>query len=76
MYKRQSYTYEGTEEEELKYDKIMELEYKLDRIQMIDSYVTTFDGMIFIPLAIENASTVYDEDIDIHIKIQENDRCV
>lgn len=68
-----SYTYEGTEEEELKYDKIMELEYKLYRIQMIDWYVTTFDGMIFIPLAIENASTVYDEDIDIHIKIQEND---
>ena len=65
--------YEGTEEEELKYDKIMELEYKLRRIQMMDWYVTTFDGMLFIPLAIENASTVYDEDIDIHIKIQEND---
>lgn len=65
--------YEGTEEEELKYDKIMELEYKLHRIQMMDWYVTTFDGMLFIPLAIENASTVYDEDIDIHIKIQEND---
>lgn len=68
-----SYTYEGTEEEELKYDKIMELEYKLYRIQMMDWYVTTFDGMFFIPLAIENASAVYDEDIDIHIKIQEND---
>ena len=65
--------YEGTEGEELKYDKIMELEYKLHRIQMMDWYVTTFDGMLFIPLAIENASTVYDEDIDIHIKIQEND---
>ena len=51
----------------------MELEYKLYRIQMMDWYVTTFDGMFFIPLAIENASAVYDEDIDIHIKIQEND---
>lgn len=68
-----SYTYEGTEEEELEYDKIMEFEYKLHRIQMMDWYVTTFDGMLFIPLAIENASTVYDEDIDIHIIIQEND---
>lgn len=68
-----SYTYEGTEEEELKYDKIMEFEYKLHRIQMMDWYVTIFDGMLFIPLAIENASTVYDEDIDIHIIIQEND---
>lgn len=68
-----SYTYEGTEEEERKYDKIMEFEYKLHRIQMMDWYVTTFDGMLFIPLAIENASTVYDEDIDLHIIIQEND---
>ena len=68
-----SYIYEGTEEEELKYDKIMEFEYKLHRIQMMDWYVTTFDGMLLIPLAIENASTVYDEDIDIHIIIQEND---
>lgn len=69
----QSYTYEGTKEEELKYDKIMELEYKLHRIQMMDWYVTTFDGTLFIPLAIENASTVYDENVDIHIKIKEND---
>ena len=68
-----SYTYDGTEEEELKYDNIMELEYKLHCIQMMDWYVTTFDGMFFIPFAIENASTVYDEDIDIHIKIQEKD---
>lgn len=68
-----SYSYEGTNEEEYKYDKIMDLEYKLHRVQMLDWYVTTFDGMLFIPLAIENASTVYDEDIDIHIKIKESD---
>lgn len=68
-----SYSYEGTKEEENKYDNIMELEYKLHRAQMLDLYVTTFDGMLFIPLAIENIAAVYDEDIDIHIKIKESD---
>lgn len=48
-----SYTYEGTEEEELKYDKIMELEYKLYRIQMMDWYVTTFDGMFLYHLQLK-----------------------
>lgn len=36
---------------------------------MLDWYVTTFDGLIFVPLAIENVSKVYDEDLDVHIKI-------
>lgn len=65
-----SYSYEGTKEEEDKYDSIMMLEYNLHRVQMMDWYVTTFNGMLFIPLAIENASKVYDEDVDVHIKIK------
>lgn len=65
-----SYSYEGTKEEEDKYDSIMMLEYNLHRIKMMDWYTTTFNGMLFIPLAIENASTVYDEEVDIHIKIK------
>ena len=36
---------------------------------MLDWYVTTFEGLFFIPLAIENVSTVYDENLDIHVKI-------
>lgn len=65
-----SYSYEGTKEEEDKYDSIMMLVYNLHRIKMMDWYTTTFNGMLFIPLAIENASTVYDEEVDIHIKIK------
>lgn len=64
-----SYSYEGTKDEENKYDSIMMLEYNLHRVRMLDWYATTFDGLFFIPLAIENASKVYDEDVDVHIKI-------
>lgn len=64
-----SYSYEGTKYEESKYDNITMLEYNLHRIQMLDWYVTTFEGLFFIPLAIENVSTVYDENLDIHVKI-------
>lgn len=63
---------EGTEEEKSKYNSIKDLEYNLACVQMMDWYVTTFDGLLFIPLAIENVSTVYDEDIDIHVKINKN----
>lgn len=64
-----SYSYEGTQDEENKYDSIMMLEYNLHRVRMLDWYATTFDGLFFIPLAIENASKVYDEDVDVHVKI-------
>lgn len=64
-----SYSYEGTKDEENKYDSIMMLEYNLHRVRMLDWYATTFDGLFFIPLAIENASKVYDEDVDVHVKI-------
>ncbi len=64
-----SYSYEGTKEEECKHDNIIMLDCNLHLIQMLDWYVTTFDGLFFMPLAIENVSTVYDEEIDVHIKV-------
>ena len=64
-----SYSYEGTKDEKNKYDSIMMLEYNLHRVRMLDWYATTFDGLFFMPLAIENASKVYDEDVDVHVKI-------
>lgn len=63
-------SYDGTQAEKDKYNKLIELEYGLHRVEMMNWYVTTFDGMLFLPLAIENASTVYDEEVDIHIKIK------
>ena len=67
-----SYSYKGTRDEENKYDNIMMLEYNLHLVQMLDWYVTTFEGLFFIPLAIENVSTVYDEDVNVHIKIKKD----
>lgn len=67
-----SYSYEGTKEEEDKYDSIVMLEYNLHHVQMMDLYVTTFNGMLFIPLAIENVSKVYDEDVNVQIKIKKD----
>lgn len=64
-----SYSYEGTKDEENKYNSIMMLENNLHRVRMLDWYATTFDGLFFIPLAIENASKVYDEDVDVYVKI-------
>lgn len=62
--------YEGTEEEKDKYDKISTLKYRLHQLSMLDRYVTTFDGLLYIPLAIENTSSVYDEEIDIYVNIE------
>lgn len=47
-----SYSYEGTKDEENKYDSIMMLEYNLHRVRMLDWYATTFDGLFFIPLSV------------------------
>ena len=66
-----SISYEGTDEEKTKYKMLIKLEYKLHYVKMLCGYVKTFDGMLFIPLAIENVSEVYDEDIDVHIKLKE-----
>ena len=61
--------YEGTDDEKNKYEKIMQLDYELNILSYFEEYVKTFDEMYFIRLAVENDSTVYDEDIAINIKI-------
>lgn len=61
--------YEGTAEEKEKYDNIMMLEYKLNQLSLWNWYVDTFNGLLFLPLKIENLSTVADEEIDIYVKI-------
>lgn len=66
-------TYEGSEEEKQKYDRIIELDYKLGLLEMFDWYVTTFDGLLFIPLMIENISTVYDESIDVCVSVESDE---
>jgi hypothetical protein len=65
----QTYVYEGTDEEKEKFDFFEMLDYQLHRLSLLDWYVSTFDGMLFIPLAIENKSFVYDEEVDVYLHI-------
>ena len=46
----------GTEQEKDKYEKIQELHGLLCRLRMMDYYLETFDGLLFLPFAIKNDS--------------------
>lgn len=61
--------YVGTDVEKAKYDKLISLQHSLNQLMLLDWYVITFDGLMYVPLSIENTSSIYDEDIDIRIEI-------
>ena len=60
----------GSEEEKNKYSKLQELSYILLLLEIRSNYLKTFEGMCFIPLAIQNISTLEDENIRIVISIE------
>ena len=64
-----STTYDGTEEELLKYNKINELDYKIAQMQIIRIYSRTFDDYLLFPLAIRNVSTITDNEISVSVII-------
>lgn len=64
-----TYECEGSDKEIEKYTKIKDFEYNLHHLDLLDSYVTTFDDFLLIPLAIENISTVVDKEIDVFIQV-------
>lgn len=59
----------GTQEEKDKYDKLVNLEYRLHKLRMRDEYLATFNDGLLIPLAIENVSALSDEEIDIYLSV-------
>lgn len=59
----------GTDEEINKYNAICELGYMITELEVWEYYLDTFEGLIFLPLAVINNSTVADEDITVSIKI-------
>ena len=65
--------YSGTEAEIQKYDNIHELGYLFHRMDLIDIFLDTFDGIVLLPLAIRNVSTVSDEDISVIIRVVPNE---
>lgn len=59
----------GTTEEKEKYHKISKLEYYLHKISLLDMYAETFSQLYLFPLAIQNISTIADENISITIQV-------
>ena len=62
--------YDGTAEEKQKHDNYVEMVATLARIQMLETYLKTFDGLILLPLAAQNESSISDSDITISIQIE------
>ncbi len=64
---------DGTDNEKEKYNKLHELSYKLLLLDIRIKYLKTFDKMCFIPLAIQNISSVNDTDIKVVVSVKTGD---
>lgn len=62
--------YDGTDNEKEKYGKLKRLSYNLLQLEARTNYIKTFDGMSFIPLAIQNISTVQDVNIRVVVRVE------
>ena len=62
-------TLRGTDDEKEKYEKLQTLSHYLILYEVRQNYLRTFDGMYFVPLAIENISDVYDTDIRVVVNV-------
>lgn len=60
----------GTDDEKKKYDQINALLCKLALLEARTNYLKTFEGMNFIPLAIQNCSDTKDTDIRIVVYVE------
>ena len=60
----------GTEEEKIKYDKLHDLSYKLLLLDVRIQYLNTFEGMCYIPLAIQNISSTLDSNIRVVVNVE------
>lgn len=60
----------GTDEEKVKFDKLETLSYYLTQLDVRTNYLKTFEGMYFIPLAIQNVSSIQDTHIRVVVNIE------
>ena len=63
-------TLNGTDDEKTKYEKLQNLSYNLDLLEVRTNYLKTFKGMYFIPLAIQNTSFMQDTDIRVVVNVK------
>lgn len=61
----------GTEQEKEKYNCINKLISDLSNLEIRVQYLHTFDGMCFIPLAIQNVSSINDQDLHVTVRVIE-----
>ena len=54
----------------MKYEKLETLSYNLLQLEVRTNYLKTFEGMCFIPLAIQNISAVQDTDIRVVVQVE------
>ena len=62
-------TITGLDEEKEKYNKLQELSYNLLLLEVRSNYLKSFEGMCFIPIAIQNISALQDENIRVVIGV-------
>lgn len=60
----------GTDDEKAKHEKLQMLSYKLLLLDVRTDYLKTFEGMYFIPLAIQNISSMQDTDIRVVLNVE------
>lgn len=63
-------TLNGTDDEKTKYEKLQKLSYKLVLLEVRTNYLKTFEGMYFVPLAIQNISSIQDTDIRVVVNVK------
>lgn len=61
---------EGSNEEKVKYKKLQDLSHTLLLLDARNNYLKTFDGMCFIPLAIQNISSLLDDNIRVVVNVE------
>ena len=60
----------GTDDEKAKYEKLQKLSYDLVLLEVRTNYLKTFEGMYFVPLAIQNISSMQDADIRVVVNVK------
>lgn len=66
-------TLAGLDEEKEKYNKLQELSYTLSLLEVRSNYLRSFEGMCFIPIAIQNISSLQDENIRVVVGIDKGE---
>ena len=64
-------TYYGSEDEKAKYSKYCKLYRCLYLLWLQKEFIKTFDGYLFIPIAIQNISQIMDENLRIIIELED-----